>query len=157
MAIPPLWAIAMVIVAIVSAVDVTRAANGDVSVHVGVGTVTIGAIALIWLPALLRLLSLTGGSLKAAGVEASAGGLLSTDDLIDTLTTIRTGTEQLDQPSAEGRSHRDRPQGERRGQPDRRALPPPKEAINDEALSAIARRYEEIRRTQPRVVTARLR
>ena len=52
MAVPPLWAIAMVLVAIVSAVDVTRAANGDVSFHVGVGTVTIGAIALIWLPAL---------------------------------------------------------------------------------------------------------
>ena len=150
MRVPTLWAIAMVIVAIVSAVDVTRAPNGDVAFHVGVDAVAIGAIALIWLPALLRLLSLTGGSLKAAGVEASAGGLLSADDLIDTLANIRTGTEQLDQSSAEAA---DPAEIARKVNAEVSRIAanylPPEEAINDDALNAIARRYEEIRRTQP--------
>lgn len=138
----------MVIVAVVSAVDVTRAANGDVAVQFGVETATIGAIALIWLPALLRLLSLTGGSLKAAGVEASASGLLSADDLIDTLATIRTGTEQVEKGSAEAA---DPTEVARKVNAEVARIAekylPPEEAINETALDAIARRYEEIRRT----------
>ncbi len=64
-------------------------------VDFSVTTTTIGVVALIWLPALLRLLSLTGGRVKAAGVEASASGLLgSTDDFISDLTNIRTVTEE---------------------------------------------------------------
>ena len=83
-------------------------------------------------------------------MEASAGGLLSTDDLIDTLANIRTGTEQLDQPSAEAA---DPSEIARKVNAEVSRIAahylPPQEAINDEALSAIARRYEEIRRTQP--------
>jgi hypothetical protein len=150
MHVPPLWAIAMVIVAVVSAVDLSRAPNGDLAFHVGVDVVAIGAIALIWLPALLRLLSITGGSLKAAGVEASAGGLLSSSDLIDTLANIRTGTEQLDKDSPDAA---DPTEVARKVNAEVNRIAehylPPEEAINDEALSAIARRYEEIRRTQP--------
>jgi hypothetical protein len=151
MHVPPLWAIAMVIVAVVSAVDLSRAPNGDLAFHVGVDAVAIGAIALIWLPALLRLLSLTGGSLKAAGVEASAGGLLSPDDLIDTLASIRTRTEQVGNGSREAADQDDvaRNVNAEVSRIAEKYLPPD-EAINETGLDAIAKRYEEIRRTQPR-------
>jgi hypothetical protein len=86
----------MIALAIASSIDVTRPAGGGVSVHIAFGTVAIAAIALIWLPALLRLLSLTGGTFKAGGVEASASGLLGApEDLIDRLVNIRTGAETL--------------------------------------------------------------
>ena len=50
------------------------------------------ALALIWLPPLLRLLALTGGSLKAGGVEASAVGMFPRDELVELLTRAKAVT-----------------------------------------------------------------
>jgi hypothetical protein len=150
MAVQPLWAVAMVVVAIVSAVDLTRGPNGDVGFHVAVDAVAVGAIALIWLPSLVRLLSITGGSLKAAGMEASAGGLLSANELVKTLAGIKNETEQV-HPSSSGTAETNPVAAKVNDEIYRIAESylPPEEAINDRALDAIARRYEEIRRTQP--------
>ena len=150
MTVSPLWAVAMVIVAVVSAVDLTRAPNGDVGFHVAVGAVAVGAVALIWLPSLIRLLSITGGSLKAAGMEASAGGLLNTNELVKTLAGIKNETERA-ATSSSGGAEATAVAAKVNDEVNRIAenLLPPEEAINERALDAIARRYEEIRRTQP--------
>jgi hypothetical protein len=54
--------------------------------------VALVALALIWLPVLLRLLILTGGTFKAAGVEAAAPGLLGSDELVNLLTRAKAVT-----------------------------------------------------------------
>jgi len=148
MRVHPVWAAGMVVVAIVASIDVTRPSHGRVAVHVGLGTVAMAAVALIWLPALLRLIALTGGSLKAGGVEAKASGLL---DLVDYLANIRTATEQL-QPTASGAAA-DPAQVVRQVNAEVNRIAasylPPAETVSDSALEAIARRYEQIRREQP--------
>jgi hypothetical protein len=65
----------MIVVAVATSVTVSKTASGAVVFHIAVGTAALGAIALLWLPGLLRLLSLTGGKGAAFGVEASVGGL----------------------------------------------------------------------------------
>jgi hypothetical protein len=149
MRIHPAWVVGMVVVAIVASVDVTRPTHGRIALHVGFGTVAMAAVALIWLPALLRLVALTGGSLKAGGVEAQATGLLG---LVDYLANIRTATEQLE-PSASGAAA-DPAQVMRQVNVEVNRIAasylPPAETVNDAALASIARRYEQIRREQPR-------
>jgi hypothetical protein len=75
---------------------VTQRDSGEYRWHLSVGTVSIVAVGLIWLPTALRFLILVGGSVKAGGVEATAGGLLSSpDELIDDLANLRTKTESI--------------------------------------------------------------
>src|SRR5664279_4686782 len=71
---PTPWVTAMVIVPLVSSLDVNLSESGGIHWHVSVSAITLISIALIWLPTALRLTSLTGGSVKAAGVAASAAG-----------------------------------------------------------------------------------
>jgi hypothetical protein len=148
MQIHPVWAIGMVVVAIVASIDVTRPSHGRIALHIGFGTVAMAALALIWLPALLRLVALTGGSLKAGGVEAKAMGLL---DLVDYLTNIRTATEQLEPSGSGPAADPAQVMREVNAEVNRIAASylPPAETVSDAALEAIARRYEQIRREQP--------
>lgn len=95
MVIPRAWLAAMVVLAFLSCLTITHPEGRGVEVNFGVTVTTIGVVALIWLPALIRLLSLTGGRLRAAGVEASSTGLLdSPEDLIVRLARIKTVTEE---------------------------------------------------------------
>ena len=104
MKIPMGWVWAMVVLAVLSCVSISHPPDGGVGVTFSVGATTVGVIALIWLPALLRLLVLTGGRVRAAGVEASSEGLLKSE-LIERLTNIRTATEEAGRqaPEAEER------------------------------------------------------
>lgn len=91
-----MWVIGMFVVAALAAMEVTQRDNGEYRWHLSVGTVSIIAVGLIWLPTALRFLILVGGSVKAGGVEATAGGLLSSpDELIDDLANLRTKTESI--------------------------------------------------------------
>ena len=80
---PILWIIAMSIVAVLSAFDIQRTEGGDLSVQFTIGTTTLIALALIWLPMLLRVAAMLGGSVKAGGIEANIAGLLSQSEAID--------------------------------------------------------------------------
>lgn len=72
---------AMAIVALVSSLDVNLPESGGIHWHVSVSAITLISIALIWLPTALRPMSLTGGSVKAAAVEASAARILQAPEI----------------------------------------------------------------------------
>lgn len=95
MRVPRPWMALMGGLAVLSSVSVDHAAGGGWDVHFEVTGVTLLAFSLIWLPALLRLLSLTGGRFKGGGMEVSSGGLIGTPEgLIGDLTQIRTEAEE---------------------------------------------------------------
>jgi hypothetical protein len=141
------WTIAMVVVAVISAVDFDRRAGGGVSLHIEVDTATLAAIALIWLPAVLRLLSLTGGGVKAFGIEASTGGLANADALVVGLAEIRTQVEEVvrEMPDAAPQVHIVEATVDRMAS----SFLGDVAAQTSEALATYARRYESIRQTQP--------
>ncbi|HKR67229.1 MAG TPA: hypothetical protein VJT16_00110 [Streptosporangiaceae bacterium] len=147
--IPWWWAAGMTLVAVVSTIDTTFPESGHSRWHFAVGAISLTAVALIWLPTAIRLLSLVGGSVKAAGVEASAIGILqSPDRLIEDLANLRTRTEELVQevPDADQRVQGI---GAEFDQIANRYLPS-EETLPDEALYDLAREYERIRRDNPR-------
>jgi hypothetical protein len=146
-ALPRWWVVLMCLIAAVATLDFTTAAKG-LQWHVSVGAVSVIAIGLIWLPTALRFLFLVGFSFKAAGVEATASGLLnSPDDLIRDLANIRTTAERVEQGAADPRSA---------GQVIDRAIDrmatryvPADSALSEDILNRKARAYEEIRRKMP--------
>jgi hypothetical protein len=100
MRLPRLWLAVLTVVALLSTLEIDHAAEHGWSVHFEIDAITLGVLALIWLPALLRLLSLTGGTLKGGGVEVSSEGLMgSPESLIIDLTAIRTEAEQVTKQS----------------------------------------------------------
>jgi hypothetical protein len=145
---PRWWIVLMCLVAIVAALDVTIADKG-LQWHVSVGAVSLIAIGLIWLPTALRFLFMVGFSFRAAGVEATAGGLLSSpDDLIRDLANMKTTAEQVEQGATDPKSA-----GQVIDQAiDRMATRyvPADSALSEDILTRKARDYEEIRRTMPR-------
>lgn len=147
--VPRWWLALSLALAAVSAVSVDRVATGAFVVHFAVGATTIGAVALYWLPAVLRLLSLTGGRGKVLGVEAAAGGLASAPEaLIAGLARIRTDVSAVERanPDVSGltesvRSEVDRIAGTYLAGTDPLAA---------DVLAELARRYERVRASQPR-------
>jgi hypothetical protein len=96
MQIPPLWMAVITVVALLSSVEIDHASENGWGVHFEISAITLGAVALVWLPALLRLLSLTGGKLKGAGLEVSSEGLMgSPERMISDLTVIRSEAEEV--------------------------------------------------------------
>lgn len=103
MAIPGWWIVTMLFIGLLSCFAVGHPASGGVRVSFEVGTTAVIAFGLIWLPALVRLLALTGGRVKAAGIEASSGGLLGTsDELIRELAEVLVAVEEVKRKSPEG-------------------------------------------------------
>jgi hypothetical protein len=147
MHIPWWWACAMVALAAASSVTVSKTASGAVVFHIAVGTQALGAIALLWLPGLLRLLSLTGGRGAAFGVEASVGGLKDApEELIAGLARIRT------EVSAEFVTPDSAPLADTvRAEVDRIAATSLSGTltVTNEVLGDLARRYEHVRNTEP--------
>lgn len=138
----------MIFVALASSLDMAFPESGGARWHFAVGATSLVALALIWLPTALRLMSLTGGSVKAGGVEASATGLLqATDLLVDDLANLRTSTEQLGQEMPEAAS-RVRSLEAEVDQIATRYLPS-EETLSDQVLGRLAREYERIRRDMP--------
>ncbi|HEY6551648.1 MAG TPA: hypothetical protein VIY71_10665 [Solirubrobacterales bacterium] len=90
------WAVLVGLVALASSLKVSHPAGGGFGIEFAVTVTTLGVIALLWLPSLLRAWSLAGGKLEAAGVAATSQGLLgSPEDLIDRLTGIKTTAEKV--------------------------------------------------------------
>src|SRR5687768_8423168 len=69
------WAVFVGAAALVSVVHLARTAEGQWTFDLGATETTIGVIALLWLPTLLQVLAIAGGSLKTSLGEASVGGL----------------------------------------------------------------------------------
>lgn len=145
---PKPWIVLVLILAVASSVDVEHPASGGWGIDINVDSATVGIVALIWLPALLRLLSLTGGKVKAAGVEASSGGLLgSPEDLIEDLTEIRTGAEEAGRRAPEVNQAMEQV----RRQVDEMASDylSASDAVTMESSLRLADQYEQIRSTMP--------
>jgi len=89
------WAGLVGFLALASCVKLTHPSGGGLDVEFAVTATTLGVVALLWLPSLLRVWSLAGGKVEAAGVAATSGGLLaSPEDLINRLTGIKTTAEK---------------------------------------------------------------
>jgi hypothetical protein len=83
MKIPRPWIVAVAIAAGLSACHVTVTTDGDVSGSFAPATLTGVLIALIWLPALLRVIAIAGGGVKTPAGEASTTGLLAVLDSLE--------------------------------------------------------------------------
>jgi hypothetical protein len=140
---PRLWVLGMAILGLASCFSIDHPASGGVRVEFGVSTTSIGLFALIWLPAALRLLALTGGKFKAAGIEASSDGLLgNSEDLIERLAGVRSAAEEIElrspgRPNMGMVTQRIDDIAERFVATD---------AISSEIVTRLANEYEEIRR-----------
>ena len=73
---PRLWIAVVTLLAVVSTVEVTRTSSADVSARFHVTAVTAAILALAWLPAIVRAIVLTGGTVKTPAGEANTRGLL---------------------------------------------------------------------------------
>jgi hypothetical protein len=90
------WAVVVGLVALASCLKLSHPAAGGLGVEFAVTATTLGVVALLWLPSLIRAWALAGGKLEAAGVAATSKGLLgSPEDLIDRLTGIKTTAESV--------------------------------------------------------------
>jgi hypothetical protein len=146
--IPATWTWAMLALGLASCLSITHPADGGWEVSFAVTTTTVGIFALIWLPALIRLLALTGGRIKAAGVEATTGGLIgSSEDLIQGLTGARTAAEQaqLNMPEVHETLEKVTAKIDQIAE----QFVVAGEAIPDAAVARLARRYEELRASLP--------
>ena len=145
---PPLpWIIVMCVVAMVAALDIGAAESGGVRWHLSVGMVSVVAIALIWLPTLLRYFFVVGGSVRAAGVEATTSGLIYSDRFIGDLAEVKTKVERIGQttPGAKPAVRQiDTALDSMAAQ-----YVEADSALSQRILNDAARRYEDIRNTMP--------
>lgn len=148
MEIPTFWAVIVGVLAFASCLTIGHPASGGLTVEFGISATTVGVVALFWLPPLLRVWSLTGGKLEAAGVAASSKGLLgSPEELIERLTTIRTASEEAKRQAPEAE--------EVLRSVDKEVAEIATEylvgsgAVNDAAITALARHYEQLREDMP--------
>jgi hypothetical protein len=77
MRVSPWWTALMLIAALISAFHVNVTTRGDFSGSFAPSTLSGVLVALVWLPALLRVIALAGGGVKTPAGEATTGGLLS--------------------------------------------------------------------------------
>lgn len=82
-AVPRPWWIVVTAAAVLSCIEASRATNGDWSLGFAVSNTTVLLLALIWVPALVRAIALSGGAVKTPAGEASTGGFLDVLDLLD--------------------------------------------------------------------------
>jgi hypothetical protein len=73
---PRTWVLAVGLAALMSVFEVTRQPEGGISVTVRVATITAILVALVWLPALVRVVALVGGGIKTPAGEVRTEGLL---------------------------------------------------------------------------------
>jgi hypothetical protein len=73
--IPAVWISVISVAIVISLFEITPAAGGIYTVTFRLTWVTVLLLALVWLPFLLKVLALGGGSLKAMGGEATFEGV----------------------------------------------------------------------------------
>lgn len=137
------WILAMAVIAVVSAVNIQHPRSGGVVIDEGIGAVTLAAIALIWLPAVVRLLSMTGFALKGFGFEASSGGIANVDELVVGFAKIKTGVNEVEKSAPEAASQT----GDLQAAVDQIAseVLVGRTTVTPDAMGELARRYEETR------------
>lgn len=142
----PLWWIGLIVLAaIASMFKVSRADGGAFDVEFAANTITATFVGLIWLPPLIKVMSLTGGGLKTALGEANVGGA---GELIWKIIGV------LDSPESRGPAEQMEEvkslitQSQLETAAQRDANQPDEKAIRSQLLR-VAQRYELIRQTMP--------
>lgn len=143
---PRSWVILMCVIAIASTVRIQTDGNGIPSWQASVGPLSLIALGLIWLPTALRYLVLAGGSVSAAGVQATTGGLLS-DRLIGDLADIRSRTERIGQDAPDTLQSVHEISSTIDDIVTRYVAS--EDALSDDMLDRYARRYENLREEMP--------
>jgi hypothetical protein len=150
MRLPRPWVVTMVILAVLSSVEIGHDGGQGWSVHFEVSAITLAAFGLIWLPAVLRLLSLAGGKVKGAGVELSSGGLIGTPEgLISDLTEIRTGAEEVTRKDQNVGTRRLSREIQRQVDSMASQYLSAAKAVDGEAIKRLAAEYEAVRARTP--------
>jgi hypothetical protein len=150
MGLPRLWVATMVTLAVLSSVEIGHGDHQGWTIHFEVDAITLGAFALIWLPAVLRLLSLAGGRFKGAGVELSSDGLIGTPEaLISDLTDIRTGAEEVTRTDRDESTRRLSREIQRQVDSMASQYLSAARAVDEEAIGRLAAEYEAIRARTP--------
>jgi hypothetical protein len=75
--IPKAWMQTLAVAIVLSLFEVTRNADGGVTVSLHVTAITTILVGLVWLPFLLKVVALSGGGIKTPAGEASTPGLAS--------------------------------------------------------------------------------
>lgn len=142
------WLIAVAVAAVLSTVQVSvKPAGSEVTMQMSLITVLL--VALIWLPALVRVIALAGGGIKTPAGEASSGGLL---DLLKQLAP-ETRREALPAVIAalgtDPRSDNPELKSARQKLEHQLVNLPVDPNQARERLTQLAREYEQIRNTMP--------
>lgn len=141
---PTAWICVMLAAAILAALDIRRSPDGSYAIGFRVETASLVALALIWLPLFLRVFALVGGSVKAAGVEASVPGVLSQADAIDISVKARQVTSAGDEVERRAAAQ------DLEESVNRLALAADRDVtLGDAVLEQLAREYERLRRELP--------
>lgn len=142
--VPRAWAAAMAIAAVLSSIKIEHTGRANL-VTFEVGSAALVAIGLVWLPAALKAVALAGGTLKAAGVEASLPGVLTQVEAIELGVKARQVTE------ANGDAERITAAVELEGSIFRLASPlfAATDVLPLAALDQLARNYDRLRRETP--------
>jgi hypothetical protein len=146
---PVVWVIAVGFAALVSAVEV-RADGETMSATFRVTAITVTLIALTWLPVVVKVYTLVGGTFKTPAGEASSPGLI---DVFDDLPpdarraalASATASTELVMTTATGPKLDNATAVHRELQQQWTTLPPP-EAPSDR-LTRLTKQYEDLRRT----------
>src|SRR4051812_173776 len=77
------WVALMVVAAVVSTIHLDISERHKLSGSIAVTSLTAVLLALIWLPALLRVLGVAGGGVKTPAGEATTPGLARLFDAVD--------------------------------------------------------------------------
>lgn len=142
---PPVpWTLLMLLVAVVAAVNVSRSPAGTYAINFEVDAVSLIALSLIWLPLLVRVFALVGGSLKAAGMEASVPGMLSQSDAIAISVQARQVASAGDDTERRLAAHELEESVNRLA-----STEPGVPALDETVLRQLALEYERLRRTLP--------
>lgn len=142
---PPIaWTAAMLVASVLAALDIRRSSEGTYAMGFHPSTPSLIALALIWLPLLLRVFALVGGSLKAAGMEASVPGVLSQTEAIEISVKARqvaTAGDDIERKAAAQ---------ELEETVNRLAVATGRDAtVDDAVLSQLGRDYERLRLELP--------
>lgn len=131
----------MLLAAVLAAIDVRTDASGVYEFGFHVGQASLIALGLIWLPSLLKVFALVGGSIKAVGIEASVQGVLTRADAIDISVNARQVTSASDEEER-------RVAAQELEQVINRLVIPTVEnaSISEASLFQLARDYERLRR-----------
>lgn len=93
MQLPQYWKVIGTVFVILSMFDITRVAKGEFSFAFRVTNTTAIFLALIWLPALMRVFALVGGNVKTPVGEITSSGLASRVQDLSQLADLDTQSE----------------------------------------------------------------